>query len=113
MICSREADLRVKVAGLFVVPEWTAVANEAVMSHPPIICAGGHRCCQRTFGLAPKCRLIKPGAGGGWICHRNRKHTEKTGKTNGIVQNLYTARISSVLPRAFIAPAIPSILEVW
>jgi hypothetical protein len=24
----------------------------------------------------------------------------------------YTARISSVLPRAFIAPAIPSILEV-
>jgi hypothetical protein len=27
--------------------------------------------------------LIKPGAGGGLICHGNRKHTEKSGKTTG------------------------------
>jgi hypothetical protein len=83
MVFRRDSDLRFKVSCLFLVAEWTAVANEAVMGHAPIVCAGRRRFGQRIPGLAPMDRLIKPGAGSGLICHGYRKHTETRGNPAG------------------------------
>ena len=81
MVFRRDSDLRLKVSCPFLVAKWTTVANEAVMGHAPIVCAGGRRFGQRVPGLAPMGRLIKPGAGSGLVCHGYRKHTETRGKT--------------------------------
>jgi len=72
MVFARDSDLGFKVSSLFLIAKWTVIVNEPVMGYAPIVCAGGHCCGQRIAGLTPICRLIKPGAGGGLICHGNR-----------------------------------------
>jgi len=80
MVFARDADLCLEVSSLFLIAKWTVVVNEPVMGHAPIVCAGRRRFGQGIPVLTPMCWRIKPGAVGGVISHRNRKHTEKRSK---------------------------------
>src|ERR1700676_4460801 len=91
MVFPSDADLRFKVSSLFLIPEWTAVTDEPVMGHPPIVCAGGRRFAQRIPGLTPMGGPIKPGASGALICHRSVSILKRAERQIGSCRSLRVA----------------------